>query len=136
MKPCRECQHQVSEQAFACPNCGAPFPGREALSSPRNARAFLALGMLSAAGAGYYTYVVLEAYGRMFARAENLSPTTSHLLRFSPSLIALAPLVVLGVWRFWPKPLERGVAALVVGFALFLFLPNVASSILSSVALR
>lgn len=29
MKPCRECQHQVSEQATACPNCGAPFPARE-----------------------------------------------------------------------------------------------------------
>lgn len=30
MKPCRECQHQVSEQAFACPQCGAPYPAREA----------------------------------------------------------------------------------------------------------
>ena len=29
MKPCRECQHQVSEQAQACPNCGAPFPWKE-----------------------------------------------------------------------------------------------------------
>ena len=29
MKPCRECQHQVSEQAFACPNCGAPYPARK-----------------------------------------------------------------------------------------------------------
>jgi uncharacterized membrane protein YvbJ len=29
MKLCRECQHQVSEQAFSCPNCGAPFPARE-----------------------------------------------------------------------------------------------------------
>lgn len=29
MKPCRECQHQVSEQATACPNCGAPYPARE-----------------------------------------------------------------------------------------------------------
>ncbi|MCX7006840.1 MAG: zinc ribbon domain-containing protein [Kiritimatiellaeota bacterium] len=26
MKACRECQHQVSEQAMACPNCGAPRP--------------------------------------------------------------------------------------------------------------
>src|SRR5450759_3003252 len=26
MKPCRECQHQISEQAALCPNCGAPFP--------------------------------------------------------------------------------------------------------------
>ncbi|HTN49251.1 MAG TPA: hypothetical protein VMK32_07465 [Burkholderiaceae bacterium] len=26
MKPCRECRHQVSEQAFACPQCGAPYP--------------------------------------------------------------------------------------------------------------
>ena len=26
MKPCRECQHEVSEQAAACPQCGAPFP--------------------------------------------------------------------------------------------------------------
>lgn len=29
MKPCRACRHQVSEEAFACPNCGAPFPARE-----------------------------------------------------------------------------------------------------------
>ena len=29
MKPCRSCQHNISEDAFACPNCGAPYPGRE-----------------------------------------------------------------------------------------------------------
>jgi hypothetical protein len=29
MKPCRECQHQISEQAISCPNCGAPFPWKE-----------------------------------------------------------------------------------------------------------
>ena len=29
MKPCRECQHEISEQAFACPQCGAPYPARE-----------------------------------------------------------------------------------------------------------
>jgi len=29
MKPCRECKHEISEQALACPNCGAPFPARE-----------------------------------------------------------------------------------------------------------
>ena len=29
MKPCRECQHDVSEQARACPQCGAPFPAKE-----------------------------------------------------------------------------------------------------------
>ncbi len=29
MKPCRECHHEVSEQATACPNCGAPFPAKE-----------------------------------------------------------------------------------------------------------
>lgn len=28
MKQCRECQHTVSEQALACPNCGAPYPAR------------------------------------------------------------------------------------------------------------
>ena len=26
MKSCRECGHQVSKQAFSCPNCGAPYP--------------------------------------------------------------------------------------------------------------
>jgi hypothetical protein len=26
MKNCRECQHLVSEQAYVCPNCGAPRP--------------------------------------------------------------------------------------------------------------
>jgi hypothetical protein len=29
MRPCRECRHQVSEQAAACPQCGAPLPARE-----------------------------------------------------------------------------------------------------------
>jgi hypothetical protein len=29
MKVCRECGHQVSEQAFSCPGCGAPYPARE-----------------------------------------------------------------------------------------------------------
>lgn len=28
MKPCRECHREVSEQAFACPGCGAPYPAR------------------------------------------------------------------------------------------------------------
>ncbi len=29
LKKCRECQQEISEQAFTCPNCGAPFPARE-----------------------------------------------------------------------------------------------------------
>lgn len=29
MKPCRECGHEVSEQATACPQCGTPFPAKE-----------------------------------------------------------------------------------------------------------
>jgi len=29
VKPCRECQHQISEQAWVCPQCGAPYPARE-----------------------------------------------------------------------------------------------------------
>ncbi len=29
MKTCRDCQHEVSEQAISCPNCGAPYPARE-----------------------------------------------------------------------------------------------------------
>ncbi|WP_136063691.1 zinc ribbon domain-containing protein [Pontiella sulfatireligans] len=29
MKTCRECGHNVSEQAIACPECGAPYPARE-----------------------------------------------------------------------------------------------------------
>jgi uncharacterized membrane protein YvbJ len=28
VKPCRECGHESSEQAFACPHCGAPYPAR------------------------------------------------------------------------------------------------------------
>ena len=30
MKPCRECQREVSEQAVTCPGCGAPYPARDA----------------------------------------------------------------------------------------------------------
>ncbi len=29
MKPCRECRHEISGQAMACPKCGAPFPARD-----------------------------------------------------------------------------------------------------------
>jgi hypothetical protein len=29
MKKCRKCQHDVSEQALACPSCGAPYPSKE-----------------------------------------------------------------------------------------------------------
>ncbi len=29
MQPCRECRHSISEQAFTCPNCGAPYPARK-----------------------------------------------------------------------------------------------------------
>lgn len=29
MKKCRECQQKVSDQAFSCPNCGAPYPAKE-----------------------------------------------------------------------------------------------------------
>jgi len=28
MKACRACGREVSEQAFACPGCGAPYPAR------------------------------------------------------------------------------------------------------------
>jgi hypothetical protein len=29
MKPCRDCGHTVSEDAVACPECGAPFPAKD-----------------------------------------------------------------------------------------------------------
>ncbi len=29
MKECRECKHQVSEQAVSCPGCGAPYPAKD-----------------------------------------------------------------------------------------------------------
>ena len=29
MKECRSCKHVVSEDAFSCPNCGAPYPAIE-----------------------------------------------------------------------------------------------------------
>jgi hypothetical protein len=29
MKPCRECRQEISEQASACPRCGAPYPAQE-----------------------------------------------------------------------------------------------------------
>jgi hypothetical protein len=28
IKPCRECRQQVSDQAWGCPHCGAPYPTR------------------------------------------------------------------------------------------------------------
>jgi hypothetical protein len=133
MKPCSDCRHQISERAFVCPNCGAPFPAREPLSAARQ-RALLAAGLLSAAGADYYTYVILKAYHQIPAGADQYLATSELLLRFSPLLLALAPLAVLGVWQFWPKRAQRGIAAAVVGLTLFIFLPGFASSIVTSLA--
>lgn len=28
MKPCRECKHEISEQALQCPHCGVPYPAK------------------------------------------------------------------------------------------------------------
>jgi len=28
LKPCRECRREVSDQAWRCPHCGAPYPTR------------------------------------------------------------------------------------------------------------
>ena len=32
MRPCRECRREVSEQAIACPQCGAPYPARRRMA--------------------------------------------------------------------------------------------------------
>src|SRR5713226_7023324 len=29
MKPCRDCRHEISEDAFSCPHCGAPYPAKQ-----------------------------------------------------------------------------------------------------------
>lgn len=29
MKPCRDCNRDISEQALSCPHCGAPFPAKD-----------------------------------------------------------------------------------------------------------
>ena len=29
MKTCRECRHEISEQAMSCPHFGAPYPAKE-----------------------------------------------------------------------------------------------------------
>jgi len=29
IRKCRECQHQISDQAMTCPHCGAPHPAKE-----------------------------------------------------------------------------------------------------------
>jgi hypothetical protein len=29
VKKCRDCQHEISEQALVCPDCGAPYPAKE-----------------------------------------------------------------------------------------------------------
>lgn len=34
MKPCRECHAEISDQAFACPQCGCPYPARRKWDGP------------------------------------------------------------------------------------------------------
>ena len=136
MKPCRDCQHPISGQAFACPSCGAPFPAGTALSDPSQVKYWLALGLLFSAGAGYITFVTVGAYGQMASSlGRSLPSATAYLLRFHPLLVALPPLLVLGVWRFWSKRGERGIAAAVSGAVLFFLLPQLASTLASSLLL-
>jgi len=133
MKPCRVCQHQVSERAFLCPSCGEPFPGRVPLSAGRQ-QALLAVGLLLAVGADYYTYELLNFYRGTTSGASQHLPAMDFLHRFGPLFLALAPLVVLGAWQLCPKRAERGMVAAVVGFVLFISLPTFVSSIATSSA--
>ena len=132
LKPCRECRREISEQALACPNCGAPVPGLEIRSGPGPDRAMLAAGVVLSFCASFMTYVLLQAYGEMFARfGRELPYATALLLRFYPVLLCLPPLLVLGVWFIRRGKPSRGVAALVAGGATLFLIPQLASTIMS-----
>jgi hypothetical protein len=55
MGACKNCNHSVSDNAKACPQCGEPWPTKNALTKPRSALGclfvvFLVLGILCMAG--------------------------------------------------------------------------------------
>ena len=64
MKSCRECGHQVSEQAFSCPNRGAPYPPR-ALAQFAIAWSLIAqIGIYLDKGYGQLVYSLAELFER------------------------------------------------------------------------
>ena len=131
MKPCRECRREISEQAFACPHCGAPLPGLEGRWGSGQDRAMLAAGLLLSACASYVTYVLIQAYGEMFARfGSELPSATALLLRFYPMVLGLPPLLVLCVWFVRKAKPGRGLAVLVAGGATLFLIPQVTSTIM------
>ena len=132
LKPCRECRREISEQALACPNCGALFPGLEIRRGPGPDRAMLAAGVVLSSFASYMTYVLIQAFGEMFARfGRELPYATASLLQFYPVLLCVPPLLVLGVWFIRRGKPSRGAAALVAGGVTFLLIPQLASTIMS-----
>jgi hypothetical protein len=91
----------------------------------------LAAGLLLSACASYMTYGLVRAYGEIFARLNGGLPSaTTLLLQFYPMLLAIPPLLVLGVWLFRRAKTGRGIAALVAGGATLILIPQLASTIM------
>ena len=74
------------------------------------------------------TYVLIQAYGEMFARfGSELPSATALLLRFYPMVLGLPPLLVLCVWFVRKAKPVRGLAVLVAGGAHLFLIPPVTS---------
>jgi type II secretory pathway component PulF len=78
-------------------------------------RLLLAIGLAAATVPLILGYLVLPQFTEVFRNfGTKLPPTTSLLINY-PFLLALFPLLVLGVWITWPTKNNRGIVACVLG---------------------
>lgn len=92
----------------------------------------LAFGVLLSFWGRYIAYVLIQAYGEMFAASSRALPyATTLLLRWYPVLLCLSPLLVFAVWLIRRGRPLRGFAALLAGGAMFFIVPQLALTIMS-----
>ena len=94
MMPCKECNHQISDRAASCPNCGAPVAIPVARSQPRFTRVLAAALLLAAAGTVIWVLLPNSAREHMTGMALNITSNSAPAAPHedaAPSPVAAKP---------------------------------------------
>ena len=99
-------------------------------SETNSRRALLAIGMVLAAIPGALAILVVPRFEEVFRSFGAELPGITELALRYPAALLTAPALVVLCWFAWPKPTERGSAALVAGLACLVVVPVLLAGIM------
>jgi tRNA_anti-like len=95
MMPCKECNHQISDRAASCPNCGAPVATPVVVrSQPRFKRTLAATLLLAGVGGGVWVLLPNSARERVTGMTLGITHTGTPATRHedpAPTPVAAKP---------------------------------------------